>query len=120
MEGMMFNTDDFDIPTLKEKMLAHLGEDAGAYPAQLEKRYPRILAKLVELWGTPQLDTYLDGLLVADRDDRQGFPDDVAGELFKLSMIHTQRRPAPSKPVTGWAGADAAADFDALDRRSSR
>ena len=39
----------YDIPALRAKMLVHLGERAKDYPEALEKRFPRILAKLVKM-----------------------------------------------------------------------
>ena len=36
--------DTFDIPSLRAKMLAHLGDNSDAYPRQTEQRFPRILA----------------------------------------------------------------------------
>ncbi|MDR1934166.1 MAG: hypothetical protein LBS49_00990, partial [Candidatus Accumulibacter sp.] len=61
---------DYDIPVLRERMLANLGGEADAYPSRVEQRFPRILAKLVAVWGHPEAEAYLNGLLVADRSDR--------------------------------------------------
>jgi hypothetical protein len=82
----------YDIPALRAKMLVHLGERAKDYPEALEKRFPRILAKLVEVWGKPAADTYLDSLMVSDRPSRQGFPLEVASEILRLSMITARCR----------------------------
>lgn len=118
----MDDKDGFDIPRLREQMLAHLGDKADAYPRQIEQRYPRILARLVDLWGKPAGDAYLNSLMVADRDDRQGFPDDVASELFRLSMIHGALLPAQGGIVRGgWSSADVESGVDdAFGRRSNR
>jgi hypothetical protein len=115
----MNDSDKLNIPALRERMLAHLGVEADAYPKRLEQSYPRILARLVEIWGFPETDTYLSNLLVADRADRQGFPDDVAGELFRLSMIHDSLRLKESRS-DGWTDSGATGVDASLDRRSSR
>lgn len=111
---------NFDIPVLREKMLAKLGGKADAYPHRIEQRFPRILARLVELWGRPEADAYMNGLLVADRADRQGFPDDVASELFRLSMIHAALQPDETDRG-GWSSSGVASEVgDFFSRRSSR
>lgn len=116
----MGEQDKFDIQHLRTRMLAHLGERAKDYPEALEKRFPRILAKLVEVWGKPAADTYLDSLMVADSPSRQGFPMEVASEILRLSMIHSTldvQKPAAPKSGAG----QYASDFDDFaERRSSR
>ncbi|QKV56524.1 MAG: hypothetical protein HT580_04165 [Dechloromonas sp.] len=42
---------EFDIPALRARLLVLLGADAGAYPRHLEQRFPRILDRIVALWG---------------------------------------------------------------------
>ena len=116
----MDDTGSFDIAALRERMLANLGGTADAYPHRIEQRFPRILARLVELWGRPEADAYLNGLLMADRADRQGFPDDVASELFRLSMIHGALQPGKTDRG-GWSSSEVASEVDEFfSRRSSR
>jgi len=118
----MDSRDNFNVPLLREKMLAHLGEKADAYPRQIELRFPHILARLVELWGKPEGDAYLNGLMVADRPGRKGFPEDAASELFRLSMIHVALQPAkPSASGPGWASSEVDTEVDEFfSRRSNR
>jgi hypothetical protein len=113
----MDDKNDCAIPVLHERMLAHLGGKADAYPSQLEQRFPRILAKLVEVWGRPEGDAYLNSLLVADRADRTGFPGDVASELFRLSMIHGALR-AKDAQGGGWLDSDDSEVVASLGRRA--
>jgi hypothetical protein len=54
----------------------------------LEAKFPRIAKSVRELWGTPQLDDYLDRLLIDDRGDRHGFPPEVVEALLTLSHRH--------------------------------
>ena len=115
--------DALDVPYLREKMLAVLGEKADAYPHQIEQHFPRILAKLVDLWGKPAAGAYLDGLMFADdRANRQGFPSGVASELLRLSMIHdtlqSQKKPASQG---GWSDDALGTDVEGLfTRRAER
>lgn len=60
------------------------------YPHNLEDRFGRIFAKVMELWGTPQLDPFLSELMIADKEGRQGFPPEVMSELIFLSMFHDE------------------------------
>lgn len=50
--------------------------------------FPHIAVRIREMWGTRELDVYLNGLLFAGRLDRQGFPREVASTLFKLIMAN--------------------------------
>lgn len=117
----MDDTGNFDIAALRERMLANLGGKADAYPHRIEQRFPRILARLVELWGRPEAEAYLNGLLVADRADRQGFPDDVASELFRLSMLHGELQSGKTQEQGGWSSSAVDSEADGFfSRRSSR
>lgn len=105
--------ESYDIPELKASLLSFLGDDSKVYPTQIENKFPRILAKIVSLWGKPGLDAYLSELMVSARPGRQGFPDDVAMEIFRLSMAHDAL--GLSKPLaghgTGWSGVEDPAIF---------
>lgn len=70
-------------------MLRHLGDQADAYPVCLEQRFPHVLARIADLWGTRQMDAYFHSLMVSDRPNREGFPAEVAREIFRISMIHS-------------------------------
>jgi len=97
----------YDIEILRTVMLEHLGEHAASYPKAIEAKFPRILAKIVKLWGKPELDAYLESLMVSDRAGRQGFPPDVAMEVFSLSTLYGSLGLAPKKQVgVGWAGVE--------------
>lgn len=104
--------ESYDVADLKARLLECLGEHAGVYPVHIERHFPRILAKIVDLWGSSALDDYLAGLMVSDRPNRQGFPADIAVEIFRLSTLHgslgfTQ----PQVKGTGWSGLDDAELF---------
>lgn len=93
-----------DVKQLAASLHELLGKDDALYPIQIENRFPRILEKLVSLWNKPELDAYLNELMVSDRHDRQGFPDDVAMEIFHLSTIHAAKGLSATHAGTGWAG----------------
>lgn len=69
-------------------MLSHLGSAADAYPVQLESRFPHVLARMAELWGTEEMGSYFKSLIIPDRPNRQGFPREAAEEIFRLSLLH--------------------------------
>jgi hypothetical protein len=58
--------------------------------ALLKTLFPRIHERLVTLWGSGPGETYLDGLIMDDRGNRQGFPPDVLRGLLVLQRIHFQ------------------------------
>ena len=58
----------------------------------LEKRFPRIVDKIVLMWGTTEFSTYLNTMIIDNRGDRQGFPFDVLEEMMFLTSLHDFRR----------------------------
>jgi len=77
------------------------------YPHELEKRYARVMNKIVELWETPEIDEYLLDLMVDRRGDRQGFPSEVAQEIYHLSLILEKTRKQPAEEEANpWANID--------------
>ena len=75
------------------------------YPHKLEEQYPRIFSKLIELWDTPKIDGYFHELMMSSRHDRQGFPPDVATEIYYLSQARerTRAKPETTKTDDPWA-----------------
>lgn len=60
----------------------------------LEQRYPRVTLELVERWGKPSLESFLDNLILDSRGDRQGFAPEAMEELLLLYNVHREHRPA--------------------------
>jgi hypothetical protein len=58
------------------------------FPRTLGKDFGRLLRKIDELWGSPAAVKYLDELIMPARNDRQGFPVEVAMELTALKQLH--------------------------------
>src|SRR5205085_9255621 len=70
------------------ELMQYLGDARDKYPHQLQARYPRIVDKIVRLWNTAQLPLYLSDLLIDSRGARQGFPPEIAREIFALSLAY--------------------------------
>lgn len=103
----MDDQEEFDIPALKAKLLESLGPESGIYPVLVEQQFPRILARVAALWGKAGLDAYLADLMVTDRPGRQGFPHDVALEIFRLATVHSALGLTPKdSPGTAWDWVD--------------
>jgi len=108
---MSATTGFYDVPAIRAKLLEKMGESVGdsaidRFPEKIAQRFPHILAKVADLWGSAALDTYLDSLMLDERDGRQGFPPDVATEIFSLSSLHGAlgfKRVAKS---SGWGAAE--------------
>ena len=73
---------------MNEKLATYLKGFEAKYPHHLEARYSRVLDRIVELWGTPEMDAYFSELMLPKRIDRQGFPPEVASEIFELSVAY--------------------------------
>ncbi len=72
------------------RMLEIVGGDETKYPHRLEQDFSRIFNKVLELWGTEQLDELLNGLFIDDKGGRQGFPPEVMREIFALSRLNDE------------------------------
>ena len=98
---------DFDLPALKAQLLESLGPDFAVYPVLVEQQFPHILARIAALWGKAGLDAYLAELMVTNRPGRQGFPHDVALELFRLATVHDALGLTPKDSLgTAWDWVD--------------
>lgn len=62
------------------------------YPFALERQYERILARVARLWATPEMHAYFEDLMIDKRGGRQGFPADVARDIFRLNMAYEALR----------------------------
>jgi ankyrin repeat protein len=82
------------------KMLQILRGLEDRYPVELERQFPRILNKIAELWGMPEMSAYFDELLVDSRGNRKGFPPEVVQEIFFLNTLFIQR--AGKEPSDIW------------------
>jgi ankyrin repeat protein len=74
---------------MNETLMKYLEGAEGKYPHRLEANYPRILEKIAELWSSPhQIADYFTDLMIDKRGTRQGFPPDIASEIFVLSIYY--------------------------------
>jgi hypothetical protein len=51
--------------------------------------FPRIAAKIRELWGKRALDDYFAALVVDERGSRQGFPPEVLTAILEIARLHS-------------------------------
>jgi len=58
------------------------------YPVHLETQYARIFNRIMDLWGTLELEDYMGELMVDKRGGRQGFPPDVMNDILTLARIN--------------------------------
>lgn len=83
---------------MNNRFLAALQRHPNRYPNRLNQQYPRILERIAQLWGTSQIDKYLQDLLLDTRGGRQGFAPEVMSELMFLQGLNLEGREAG--PVT--------------------
>lgn len=106
-----------DISVIRAKLLEKMGElAADNFPEAIAQRFPHILARLADLWGSAALDAYLDGLMLDDRGGRQGFPPDVGTEIFRLISLHASLGLTRTGSGLGWS----AAEDPELEKKSLR
>lgn len=71
--------------------------------SELEKSFPRIVEKLILLWGHDGVSPYLSHLLIDDRGDRQGFTSDIMAEIMFLNNLHEDMVNDMQQPKSGQA-----------------
>jgi len=77
----------------EEVVLQTLKCSKDQYPHLLAKQFPRVLTKIVDLWYSPEFDSFIADLLQGNgrgegRLDRDGFPELAWQEIFKLAELH--------------------------------
>ncbi|MGB7987883.1 MAG: hypothetical protein WCF44_00710 [Candidatus Methylophosphatis roskildensis] len=87
---------------MNEKLISLLGAHADRYPHKLEASFPHVIDRMVALWGSAELRPFLDALMLADRPGRQGFPPEVATEIFRLVNVLDELDEKPASEKAGW------------------
>lgn len=79
----------------REAVLNTLKCSPDKYPQMLDERFPHILQKVVELWDSPEAESYMAELLRPNvgRFDRDGFPDEAWEEILHLQVLHSKQHP---------------------------
>lgn len=86
-------------PALAEILKAH----PEAFPQHMQRSFARVLDKISNAWGTDALDGLFVELLVADHEGRQGFPPEVAREIFSLHLLHEKYKHQELEEEDPWA-----------------
>lgn len=73
---------------MNEKLTKILQANPDAYPQYMQRDFSRVFERISNAWGTDQLDAIFLRLLVAENEARQGFPPEVAQEIFSLHLLH--------------------------------
>ena len=102
----MDTSENIDVSELRTKLTNLLGGDKKYYPTEIEQQFPRILVQIVAQWGKPELDAYLNELMLPTRAGRHGFPSAIAMEIFHLFNLHSALHLSPENSGTGWSGVD--------------
>jgi hypothetical protein len=67
----------------------------------IARGFPRIAAKIRELWGKRALDDYFAALVVDERGSRQGFPPEVLTAILEVGRLHAARY-CFTRPMCPW------------------
>ncbi|MDD5057332.1 MAG: ATPase, T2SS/T4P/T4SS family [Sideroxydans sp.] len=59
-----------------------------AFPAFMAEHYPRILLQIEQNWGGITANNFFDTLLLDNREDREGFPQEAIREIELLKEFH--------------------------------
>jgi len=71
------------------KILADSIRAGVPFPAFLASHFGRILQKMELFWGSAEIVNYFDGLLLDERNNRLGFPQEALREIDLLKQVHT-------------------------------
>jgi hypothetical protein len=72
------------------------------YISEIEKNFPRIVEKIIMLWGHESVAAFLSHLLIDDRGDRQGFNGEIMAEIMFLNNLYEDMQ-RDKTPQTGQA-----------------
>lgn len=88
---------------MNEKLLHLLDGHEELYPLNLEEKFARVMNRIVDLWDSKEIDDYFNELMIDTRGgaSRQGFPKEVASEIFALSLAHGKIRDKKQQAVAG-------------------
>lgn len=88
---------------MNEKLAEILKANPKAYPQHMQRDFPRVLERISNAWGTDKLDEIFLRLLVADNENHQGFPTEVAREIFSLHLLHEKYKNPEIDVEDPWA-----------------
>jgi hypothetical protein len=94
--------------TQPHRLYTLLGAHQEKFPQHTARRFPHVVDRLADLWGSTEIDGYFGELMVADERRRAGFPPEVALEILALSMLHDALFPKSITRRDAWT--------EALDR----
>lgn len=96
---------------MDERLVKILGGEGKFYPYGLESTYPRIFARIMALWNKPGMEDYFLELMVQEREERAGFPPEIAAEIVRLSLVHASQNASNKKHDIWEVSADKFANF---------
>ncbi len=67
--------------------------------SMIQEQFPRIGAKIAELWGSVALQEYLNKTIFDERGGRQGFPLAVVSALMRIHEHHSAQVPSATAGV---------------------
>ena len=89
----------------EHRLHALLGAHDAKFPREAALRFPHVVDRLADLWGTPAIDAYFGELMVADERRKAGFPPEVAMEILSLSFLHDALFPKATAARGVWVEA---------------
>lgn len=89
------DTSKNDKQATSDKLLSLIRGHEDAFPWQVADRFPAILEKIVAVWEDPlETRAYLQQLMVTQRENRQGFPEEVYKEIYALYELYAMLHPS--------------------------
>ncbi|MBI3716758.1 MAG: hypothetical protein HY255_12270 [Betaproteobacteria bacterium] len=76
-------------PASNDEVTAQTSADPGARSA-IEQLAPHLIPRITAAWGTWRLHSFLSRVTMMDRPEREGFPPEVAMELFTLFLLNKE------------------------------
>ena len=85
------------IPDSVFELVPEIGYELGRVDSMLDYEYPHIADKIIKMWGSEELSTYLEDLLdynyTIERPKRKGFPFYVLNEINVIIKTHNRKFP---------------------------
>ncbi len=86
-----------DEQAFSDQLASYLGYRKDFYPVVLEMRFPHVLQRLVALWETDGMETFLRSLTLPQSSGNQGFPADALAEILEIKKVYADWRQSQIK-----------------------
>jgi len=107
------NSNEFN--ALRQNFLKAFEGNEAFFPTHLKEKHPRVISNIVMLWGSQEMDGFLNELLLKPRSGRSALSEKDIAEIVSLQNFHSRLFPKEGTSLGG--GSVSSPDTDQVDQR---